>query len=153
MATASNPLTSSSDLWVLPQPAESHWFSRIDWYLNWQLCKGLAHERQLPHAELFRVMEENGIPFVDVPVTKQAPLMVLSQGRIPAAKCIVIENSKTLKTWLGRVHQLVQGLHIKSARVFLPKGANSSQAADVWRSLEKLDMEVEFSPDEESLND
>jgi hypothetical protein len=144
-------MATSCDMWVLPPPAQSKWFARIDWYLNWQLCKGLAHERRRPSVELFRIMEEGGIAYTDTPVTANAPLMVISHGRVPASQCVVIENAKTLKDWLASARTLMSAMHTRKARIFLPEGASVVQASEIWRSLAVSDIEIEFSTDEDTL--
>ncbi|NJL25506.1 MAG: hypothetical protein HC902_10270 [Calothrix sp. SM1_5_4] len=68
-------LTASCDLWVLPSPRYSHWLSRLDWYLNWQICKGLAYGGLHLPAELYRISEEYGVAVPSRPNHrwKQAP--------------------------------------------------------------------------------
>ncbi len=136
------------DLWVLPLPAHSTWFARVDWYLNWQLCKGLAHEQAKPSLQLFRVLEENGMHFEDQPREK-VPLLVFSKGRIPATKCLVLECSQTLAEWLRTIHRMASDLKVQSLRVFLPKHFSKSEAQKLWQEREIHSMEIEFSSDKD----
>ena len=145
---SSFPLT-SADLWVLPPAAQSQWFSQVDWYLNWQLCKGLAFERVKPSVELIRVLEETGISYEEQSAVRASPLMVIAEGRLPAAVCVVVDYPKTLKGWLKSVHKVSQGLKAKSLRIFLPRGATIDAAAEIWQELSPQENAVEFSPDEE----
>ena len=138
------------DLWVLPLPAQSQWFSRVDWYLNWQMCKGLAHEKSKPSVELFRVMEEGGVQFQPTPTDPKWPLMVISNGRIPAGKCVVIEKSKTLKDWLEQVASVAQNLHAQTLRVFLPSDSSPAEARKILKDLKNSQINIEFTSDEDA---
>lgn len=139
-----------TDLWVLPSPSHSAWFAKIDWYLNWQMCKGLAHETRRPSVELLRLSEENGVPWFDPPKISEAPLLVAAKGRIPALGCMVLEGEPALKAWLRRAHALAGELKVSSLRVFLPIGFTVNEATQAWRGLPKLDIQTDFTPDEES---
>jgi hypothetical protein len=139
---------SSSDLWVIPPAEQSRWFSHIDWYLNWQLCRGLAREKLKPSVELFRVLEETGIRYVEQEVEKSSPLMVAAEGRLPAALCVVVAREKTLKSWLSSVRKMSAKLNARSLRIFLPTGAKHDEAVEIWRSFSAHDIEIEFSLDE-----
>lgn len=139
-------------LWVLPPPTKSAWFAKIDWYLNWQMCKGLAHEpRRLSH-EMLRLIEENELPLSEPPQDNHAPLMIIAHGRLPASKCVVIEYGKSLKTWLTRVHQLAEHLNTDQLRVFLPYDSTRTEAEQIWRSFPapSVKMNIEFSPNEDA---
>ncbi|MGZ3722278.1 MAG: hypothetical protein ACXVA9_05075 [Bdellovibrionales bacterium] len=144
---------SDYDLWIIPPAAHSQWFARIDWYLNWQMSKGLAHQRQKPSVELFRVMEEAGIQFHSEPESPSAPLMVASAGKVGSERCIVLDYKNDLKPWLQFIHQLCAGLHSKRALVYLPKGVNSAEAKTQWSKLAPLDLQLEFSMDEDTHHD
>jgi hypothetical protein len=140
------------DLWVLPTPSESQWFARIDWYLNWQMCKGLAFEKARPSVELFRILEEGELQFEASVSDPSWPLMVMSHGRIPCSKCMVIDPRGSLDGWLNRAFEQAQKLKVRSLRLFLPKNAEKSQAESLWRGLNKdTSITTEFCMDEEAL--
>lgn len=143
-------LTAECDLWILPPPAHSHWFSHIDWYLNWQMCKGLTHTPVKPPAELFQVMEEGGLNIIMDPPVETAPLMVASLGRLPAAKCVVLPYTKGVKTWLKQAHHLATSLHAIRIRVFLPHGADDKEARETWSGYSGAAIEAEFTTDIEA---
>ena len=140
------------DLWVLPPPSESQWFARIDWYLNWQLCKGLAFEKAKPSVELFRVLEEGDLHFEPHPSNPDWPLMVISQGRIPCTKCMVIAQTGGLKAWLMAVLGNAQKLNVQKMRIFLPKGSEKDEAEALWRTMNsEQNIFAEFCRDEDAL--
>ncbi len=138
------------DLWVLPPPTKSAWFAKIDWYLNWQMSKGLSHVSPRASAELLQLTSENGMDFIEPPMDKTAPLMVISNGRIPAQKCVVIDFTKSLKAWLTSVHRLSELLQVENLRVFLPPGSTPTEAQEIWRSCSTKNINIEFSPDEDA---
>jgi hypothetical protein len=141
---------SDYDLWVLPNPTHSQTFARVDWYLNWQMSKGLAHQRLKPSVELHRVMEEAGLTFTPQPELSGAPMMVASFGKVASSRCVVMEFTKDLSPWLKSIHQLAAGLHAKRMRVYLPTGQTADVAETHWKKLSPLPLEIEFSTDEET---
>lgn len=144
-------LVSDYDLWVLPPPAHSRWFSRIDWYLNWQMSKGLSHQKMKPSVELFRVMEDAGISIQPDPVFPPTPLLVSSTGRVASERCVVIDFKDDLNGWLASVHALCANLKSKHARIFLPQGSETGTAEKIWKKMTPLEIQLEFSTDEEDF--
>lgn len=156
MASAStktqHPLTTACDLWVLPTSEHSRWFARIDWYLNWRMSKGLAHNRPEPSPELLDLLYTNGIEYLAPPNVDRAPLMVAALGRLPASKCVVLEYSgRNLRGWLEKIQELSEQLKSRNARVFLPSHANAKDAAAIWAETAAPGTEVEFSTDEDKI--
>lgn len=145
----SRALSEACDLWVLPPPSHSNWFSHVDWYLNWQLCKGLAHSGLSLPIQIYKLAEENQVKLDSERAAEDSPLMVLSMGRVPAAKCVVLTFSKQLREWLERLHLMAGRLGVQNVRVFLPIGHTSEQAMKVWNTLPG-EIQVQFSTDEEA---
>jgi hypothetical protein len=143
------PLDSNHDLWVIPPSAHSRWFARIDWYLNWQMSKGLAQQRQKPPLELMRVLEDSGLAFEPNMDASAGPLLVGSAGRIGCERCLVLDFKSDVSAWLGLVHKHCSDLLSKRARVFLPHGVSAAAAQAQWKKLSPLETHLEFSIDEE----
>jgi len=139
---------SAYDLWVMPTAQHSAWFARLDWYLNWQMTKGLSYQRQKPSLELLRVMEMSDIAFGAHPEFGNTPLMVASTGRLETDRCVVIAYGDDLKAWLGQVADLAEKLKAQKLRVYLPKGSAQSAARDHWKKLS--DNQIEFATDEDA---
>ena len=146
----STDLSAPCDLWVLPHPGSSNWFSHVDWYLNWQMCKGLARPALSLPTQIYRLAEENELEVVLHKTAAESPLLVISRGRIPAGKCVVLEFSKTLKDWLARASQVATDLSAKNVRFFLPIGQSVEQAEKIWKSLDS-GVDALFLSDEEAL--
>jgi|GEM_PF-3639612 len=125
-----------SDLWFVPPSSHSAWFSRLDWYLNWQMCKGLSHRNAPPPAEIFRLAEEHGLKVENSGLDlDHAPLMISGQGLIPAQACVVLGFRGELKEWLTQVKTIAFQLQAPHARVYLPTGAERSKAVSLWEKL------------------
>lgn len=140
-----------NSLWVLPPPNHSAWFAKIDWYLNWQMTRGLTHEPRQPSAALIRLARDHGLPDPVVGNTSPVPLMVSARGRLNAEQCVVMGAPENLADWLKRIHALIQTLNQSSARVHLPSGATRQKAHELWKNLSKQGFfNVEFIDDEEA---
>jgi hypothetical protein len=146
---SSPKISESCDLWVLPAPNQSNWFARVDWYLNWQLCKGLAHAGISLPIQIYKLAEENAVKLDTDRPGSDAPLMVLSLGRVPAEKCVVLAFGKSLSDWIENLHLMAGRLQVKNVRVFLPIGHTSEQAIKVWNT-QPGDIQAKFLTDEEA---
>lgn len=143
-----HPLATPCDLWVLPPPRVSLWFARVDWYLNWQLSKGLAYAGLHLPIETHHLAEEYEVPLATAAV-ENPPLLVLSHGRIPADKCVVVDMTGKNKSWLEQVHQVAEGLQVKNLHIFLPAKLDKEEAKEVWSS-QFASRKARFSTDSEA---
>ena len=135
------------DLWVMPTPRDSRWFARMDWYLNFQMCKGLAYGGLHLPAETYAVAQEHGLPVLSREEHSHTPLLIAPSGRLPTERCVVIERTGELKEWLEKIHKLASGLKIKSLRIFLPKDCELTMAQKLWP---ESDEKVFFTTDLEN---
>ena len=123
------------DLWIVPPHSNSNWFTRLDWYLNWQMCKALAHRHLPPPAEVFRLAHDYGIPVDENKTSNQAPLMVACAGKLPTDACVVLEFESELKDWLTKANTIAFQMQAKSARIYLPTGQARAKALGIWEKL------------------
>lgn len=130
------------DLWVVPTPRFSRWFTHLDWYFNWQMCKGLAYAGLHLPAETYRVAEEYGVPVRERKAG--GPLLISCEGKVPARKCLVLDGAGTLSKWVTEIREAAESLQAKEVRVFLPSGATIKDAEKVWKNS---DINVHFTPD------
>ncbi len=126
------------DLWALPTPGFSRWFTRLDWYMNWQMSKGLAYGGLHLPAETYRIAEQYdvSVPKAATPSASAtlAPLLIDPFGRVPARRCLVVDGAGSLKVWLGEIAELSQRLQALEIRIFLPKEATLPDAEKAWRN-------------------
>jgi hypothetical protein len=135
------------DLWVVPHPDLSRWFARLDWYLNWQMCRGLAYVGLHLPMETLSVAEEHGLT---VPVVHNSKSLLIGHcERVPAKMCLVLDGADQLREWLGRIAEQAAGLKVSSLHVFLPTGASMDAALSIWQDLGR-DISAIFTSDLES---
>lgn len=145
--SALEAMATPCDLWILPTPRNSRWFTHLDWYLNWQMCKGLAYGGLHLPPETYRVAEEYGVSVTDRDTAGEAPLLLSVEGRIPAYRCLVIDYDEGLRAWLDQAGRLAKGLQAREVRVFLPTGHRPSEAKKSWKTT---GIDVQFLPDLEA---
>lgn len=138
-------MLSETDLWVVPPSNHSAWFARLDWYLNWQMCKGLAHRPARPSPEVERLAAEYDIPIPFAASADPGPLLIASHGLVPAEKCLVLPYAGDLKAWLTRMARVAEELRSDSVAVFLPSGVSRGSAESLWPGP----MEARFVEDQE----
>lgn len=143
-----NSIENTSDLWFFPPAKESPWLAKVDWYLNWQMCKGLDHGGIHVPAETLKVAEEFGIAVPEVS-TRRTPLMVYARGLLPTNHCVVLETTNALGDWLKQIHDISKKLQAKSIQIFLPATASQETAQQAWEKL-KSDLEIRFITDLET---
>lgn len=139
------------DLWVLPTPSFSRWFSQLDWYLNWQMCKGMAYGGLHLPSETHRLAEEYGFAVKAEASSKgglQPPLLIAPSGRVPTKRCLVLDGADDPKSWLATISQHVSQLKSQEIRVFLPKGFNKTSAEKIWKAH---DCKAHFTEDLEAV--
>ena len=137
-----------SDLWVVPPSNHSAWFARLDWYLNWQMCKGLAHRPMLPCAEVESLANEYGIPIPYAQVADPGPLLISTRGLVPAEKCIVLPYNMDLNGWVRQAASIATSLGVTRLCIFLPAGTPVDSGLSVWSNLGS-NIEVSFIMDQE----
>lgn len=150
-ANTTDPFAGPCDLWVLPPPRASAWFSRVDWYLNWQLSKGIAYSGlHLPN-EVLRLSEDYEVPLpAPTPLPENAPLLVLSLGRLPSSKCTVVDSKTFGKAWLEQIHEICLNLDVKNVHIFLPAKMDLAEAKKTW-SAKFASREARFTADAEAM--
>ncbi|MGE0527166.1 MAG: hypothetical protein AB7G93_20685 [Bdellovibrionales bacterium] len=142
-------LSTQFDLWVFPPPRQSKWFARMDWYLNWQMCRGLDYRGLHLPAEVYRVAQEYGVNVPAHPRSPESVLLVRGEGLVPAQACMVVECSNGMREWLNKVQYIATDLQAKKILVFLPLNTNPEEARSYWDQLSSSDIAADFVPDVE----
>lgn len=119
-------LQPGAEIWILPTPHESPWSARIDWYLNFQLSRGLKNQSAHRSPVLEKLLDEIkwALP-ADVQI-KHAPLLIATMGRLPAEWILVPER------WdqADKIFEPTLGLKRQHLRVFAPSHFKSSVLKD-----------------------
>lgn len=126
---------SKTDLWIVPPSSHSAWFAQLDWYLNWQMCKGLTHKPVVADAQMYRLAEAYEVQIQSAPLSKNAPLLIAAREFLPAAQCLVLPYGGDLKQWLLEAKTIAFKMKCESAQVFLPSGADAEKAEKTWMGL------------------
>ena len=137
------------DLWIFPAPRASRWFARLDWYLNWQMSKGLSYPGLHLPDDIARVADRHGLN-VEPVAPLGGDLLVLPGSLVPAKKCLVIDDGdRPLAAWFAQVAERADQLRARTLRVFLPAGRTREDAAAAWAGI-KPGFEVTFDQDLET---
>ena len=135
-----------TDLWIVPPSHHSAWFAQLDWYLNWQMCKGLTHKPAVPDAQVYRLAEAYDVKVDSSKLTKEAPLLIACRDLAPAAQCLVLPYTGDLKQWLVEAKTIAFKMKCESVQVFLPAGVSSDKAEKAWIGLNG-ECRAEFTND------
>lgn len=128
-ASAFNP---GSDLWIVPQLEKSQWTARLDWYLNFQICKSSRHKMALTPLFVNEVIKETDLNKFYRPVAAQAPLMIASEQLLPNKWVVLVPWDGDMAAWVKEVFQVWSGLKEPGLRVFLPPGQSAGLFQQAW---------------------
>lgn len=128
-------MLSKTDLWIVPPSQHSAWFAHLDWYLNWQMCKGLVHRTATPDAQVFMLAKEYEIPVSSSTVSEKSPLLISCGTLVPAKSCLVLPFKGDLKEWLIEAKTIAFKLMCANVHIFLPAGSETDKAEKAWSKL------------------
>ena len=132
------------DLWALPTPDHSRWFARLDWYLNWRMCQGLAYSGLSLSPEIRQVAELHEVPIATLDKTPGC-LLVATNDRLPTPRCMVVSGARSPETWLQEIASRAGSLQLSSLSIFLPTHVDHEFALKHWPASPHL--QVHFVPD------
>lgn len=130
-ASALNP---GSDLWIVPDLEKSQWTAKLDWYLNFQVCKSSRHVS--PHLEkyLTDVLRESELNVRTPQKMGTTPLMISSENLLPNKWVVILPWNGDLREWSTRIFEVWSKLNEPSLRVFLPPGQSTGSLQTAWQS-------------------
>lgn len=135
-ASALNP---GSDLWILPDAGNSRWTVKIDWYLNFQICKAERHHSRALPEYVAEVLSETGLERPVLRYASHAPLLIPSQNLLPNKWIAILPLHKSYSQWVADIAQSWESLQNPSLRVFLPPGQNAGSFHGLWQSHHKFE--------------
>ncbi len=130
-ASALNP---GSDLWIVPDLEKSQWTARLDWYLNFQVCKASRHQQPALPSFVEEVLRETELDKKNFKNRDQAPLMIASSELLPNKWVVVLPWSGDLTKWTAQVFEIWQKLKEPSLRIFLPPGQSTGNLQLAWQA-------------------
>lgn len=120
-ASAFNP---GSDLWIVPDLEKSQWTAKLDWHLNFQICKSTRHlPKELP-AYLKEVIQQTELS-LSTPEVDKDPLMISSSSLLPNKWVVIIPWQNDLNLWCEKLFKVWKDLNQPSLRIFLPPGQSA----------------------------
>ena len=135
-------LSPGADMWICPDLLNSHWAVELDWHLNHQIIKGLAHKTQSLDAEVKGLLYENQMSWNDIQAGAEN-LMIASSFQLPARWVLVLPWNGQLQKWVQSVFQHWKSLGEPQARIFLPQNIAMADFSREWQKLSKyLDLTV-----------
>ncbi|MEN0058147.1 MAG: hypothetical protein AAGB31_04885 [Bdellovibrio sp.] len=136
-ASALNP---GSDLWIVPDLQSSQWTARLDWYLNFQVCKSSRHIPLQTKMPLNEILAETELSFLHSESASSAlsPLMIASEGLLPNKWVVIVPWQSELTPWTSSVFNIWQNLREPTLRIFLPPGQSTGNLQLVWQALHKV---------------
>ncbi|KYG64544.1 hypothetical protein [Bdellovibrio bacteriovorus] len=129
-ASAFNP---GSELWIVPDLEKSQWTARLDWYLNFQLCKASRHVSPSIPNYLQEVLSETELPKVQFAVKTSHPLMIASEELLPNKWVVIVPWQDNLGPWIAQVFEVWHKLKEPSLRLFLPPGQSAGKVQQEWQ--------------------
>ena len=115
---ALSALSPGATLWILPPLNESAWSTRIDWYLGFQLRRGLPHRRFDFSSDMRQLMEAYEETLPKIPRTDESPLMIASENLLPNHQTVMIpQKASENKEWVTTCHRVWKGLGSPATRI------------------------------------
>lgn len=130
-ASAFNP---GSDLWIVPDLEKSQWTAKLDWYLNFQVCKSSRHTSPTLPNYVTGVLSETDLAVRTPQEMNSSPLMISSQNLLPNKWVVVLPWNGDLSAWSATIFDVWNKLKEPSLRVFLPPGQSTGNLQTAWQS-------------------
>lgn len=139
LLSAASALNPGSDLWIVPDPSNSRWVVKLDWYLNFQIMQSGRHHAAALSRDVQQLLTEIDWSSPAVKVPNKAPLMISVDNRLPARWLVVVPSPEPLSDWIGRLLEVWGGLRKPSLRIFLPTGLQAGPFTEAWKRHSNLD--------------
>ncbi len=131
-----------SDLWVIPDKSNFTFFSKLDWYLNFQLTRAHLHRPQILAPQLKNISNENSLPSFDIELKSSAPLMISAEMGLPTKIVVEMPLNSEPTTWIIDAHQTWLKLDRPTLRVFLPGTIDMAEFKAKWPGKNTEDITV-----------
>lgn len=130
-ASALNP---GSDLWIVSDLEKSQWTAKLDWHLNFQICKASRHSPRLLPTYLNEVLTETELEKKNLKTSDQMPLMIASSELLPNKWVVLLPWNENMSQWISQAFEVWQKLKEPSLRIFLPPGQNAGSLQAAWHT-------------------
>ncbi|MGE9746555.1 hypothetical protein [Bdellovibrio bacteriovorus] len=130
-ASALNP---GSDLWIVPDLEKSPWTAKLDWYLNFQVCKSSRHQSPTLPDFLGSVLEQTELNKPAVPAVSDKPLMIASDKLLPNKWVVILPWNDDLTPWTAEIFRIWKNLNEPTLRIFMPPGQSTGNLQIAWQT-------------------
>jgi hypothetical protein len=125
-------LISGADLWVTAHPFESKITVKLDWYLNFQITKGLSHQHHSVSEKVRNLLDQCELAELRFANEDTQDLLISAQNLVPARWVLVVPYSTQ---WTEKIFRHWQNLNKPKLRVFLPDLLKAPEFEKSWLSL------------------
>jgi hypothetical protein len=129
-------LNAGCDLWLIADAERSSWSRKIDWHLNFQILRSLAHQTPRLSPELRRVLEDAEVEAPEIEATSAVatPLMIASRDLLPNRQTVSVPvpDEGGDAAWVKACHAVWNQLGRPRARVFLPDTMKPDLFSKSW---------------------
>jgi hypothetical protein len=129
-ASALNP---GSDLWIVPDLERSRWTAKLDWYLNFQICKSSRHQTAPLSEFVQEVLAETEQTAPQLSLEGPSSLMIASPELLPNKWVLVVPWTENMSAWTASIFKIWSGLQEPSVRIFLPPGQSAGSLQQHWQ--------------------
>lgn len=131
-ASAFNP---GSDLWIAPDLEKSPWTAKLDWYLNFQVCKASRHQRPPLPSYLQAVLSETEMETAPALSSQEQPLMIASEKLLPNKWVVLVPWNGDVTAWTHEIFKVWKNLNQPTLRIFMPPGQSAGGLQIAWQGL------------------
>lgn len=121
-----------ADLWVIPDPKNSPWARKIDWYLNLQIQRAKNHKSKKIPDQLKEILAANELDLPDFDIKGDTPLLVNSHNHLPTRSVLHVPMSKIAENWVAECHSIWMKLSKPTVRFFLPEEISDDIFENQW---------------------
>ena len=121
-----------ADLWVIPDPQNSAWARKIDWYLNLQIQRAKNHQSKKIPAPLKEILETNELSLPEFDIKGDTPLLINSHNHLPTRSVLHVPMTTSPKDWVAECLKIWTKLSEPTVRFFLPEEISENLFEDQW---------------------
>lgn len=121
-----------ADLWIIPDPKNSSWARKIDWYLNLQIQRAKNHQPQKISSFLKTILENNELELPEFDIKGDTPLLVNSHNHLPTRSVLHVPMADTPDKWVEECYKIWTGLSEPTVRFFLPEEISEDFFEKKW---------------------
>lgn len=137
-SSAMNP---GHDLWIVCQATNSNWTVKLDWLINFQICKFEIRKKVSASNFIQQVVSQTELD-VPIEIKSENEVLLISTPKLIPAKWIAQIPFSDIEIWTKEIYKTWSSLGKPSLRVFLPSKVETASYSELWN---RLDQEADIS--------